>query len=295
MSFRKLKAQIYWPTTDQKVRGSNPFGRTIQATLADLTGVLRGNPLISPNTNLGLRGEIMITRQLFRVKKVVTIIFVLLFSAVGIQSSYADYYPTGIQQNVSEQTLIDNGWTKFYEQTYGTPIGQSTTAIRPSGQYVILSAKVADSTTILLAAAAPTASVFTETVINTPQLLNGAYWYLTLATTVPTEGSIGFAPTAVINQDSADFGTLGEQRLSWHLISDVGGYRIGNITDLNYSTAYLKQVWTWTPAPAPVYVRQTSNLTFTQSLYASDTLSDPDGELRKTVDQIMAKHGSLIK
>jgi hypothetical protein len=49
------------------------------------------------------------------------------------------------------------------------------------------------------------------------------------------------------------------------------------------------------PAPAPVYVRQTSNLTFAQSLYASDTLSDPDGELRKTVDQIMAKYGSLIK
>jgi hypothetical protein len=243
----------------------------------------------------------MITRQLFRVKKVVTIIFVLLFSAVGIQSSYADYYPTGIQQNVSEQTLIDNGWTKFYEQTYGTPIGQSTTAIRPSGQYVILSAKVADSTTILLAAAAPTASVFTETVINTPQLLNGAYWYLTLATPVPNEGSIGFAPTAVINQNSADFGTLGEQRLSWHLISNLGGYRIGNITGLNDSTAYLKQVWTWNgpaapaPAPAPVYVRQSTNLYFSQSLYASDTLSDPDGELRKTVDQIMSKYGSLIK
>jgi len=28
VSFRKLKAQIYWPTTDQKVRGSNPCGRT---------------------------------------------------------------------------------------------------------------------------------------------------------------------------------------------------------------------------------------------------------------------------
>ena len=29
MSFRKLKAQIYWPSTDQKVRGSSPCGRTI--------------------------------------------------------------------------------------------------------------------------------------------------------------------------------------------------------------------------------------------------------------------------
>jgi hypothetical protein len=49
------------------------------------------------------------------------------------------------------------------------------------------------------------------------------------------------------------------------------------------------------PAPAPVYVRQTINLTFAQSLYASDTLSDPDGQLRKTIDLINAKYGSLIE
>jgi len=30
VSFRELKAQIYWPATDQKVWGSNPYGRTIQ-------------------------------------------------------------------------------------------------------------------------------------------------------------------------------------------------------------------------------------------------------------------------
>jgi hypothetical protein len=64
-----------------------------------------------------------------------------------------------------------------------------------------------------------------------------------------------------------------------------------NRTDIfNYAT--------WSPAPAPApaaSIRRSTNLTFTQSLYASDTLSDPDGELRKTVDQIMAKYGSLIK
>jgi hypothetical protein len=49
------------------------------------------------------------------------------------------------------------------------------------------------------------------------------------------------------------------------------------------------------PAPAPVFVRQSSNLSFAQSLHASDTLSDEDGQLRTTVDQIMNKYGSLIK
>jgi len=227
-----------------------------------------------------------------KLNKVAIAIFVFLFSIFGIQSSYADYYPSGIQQNVSEQTLRNNGWTLFYEQTYGTPIGQSTTAIRPSGQYVILSAKAVGSTTILLAAAAPTAQVFTETVINTPQLLNGAYWYYTLVTTVPNEGSIGFAPTNSVNQNSADNATTGEQRLSWHLIADLGGFRIGDDTNLNDSSAYLKQVWTWNGGSTD---RQTYNLSFGQSLHGSDTLSDSDGELRKTVDSINAKYGNLIK
>ena len=232
-------------------------------------------------------------------KKLITAVLVFLFTVFGIQSSYADYYPSGIQQNVSEQTLIDNGWTKFYEQTYGTVLGSTASQLRPGEQYVILSGKAVDSTTILLAAAAPTDQVFTETVINTPQLINGTYWYYTQS------NSIGFSPTNIINQSQADTtDTSSPLRLSWHLLTNQGGWRLGATTYLNFSTAYLQQVWSWdgtragpapAPAPAPVFVRQSSNLTFAQSLYASDTLSDPDGELRKTVDQIMLKHGSLIK
>ena len=231
-------------------------------------------------------------------KKILIVVFVFFVSIFSIQSSHADYYPSGIQQNVSEQTLIDNGWTKFYEQTYGT-ITVTTAPLRPSEQYVILAGKAVGSSTIILAAAAPTSAVFTETVLNTPQLLNGTYWYNT-----PSK-SIGFAPTATISQNTADVTDRfsgGDLRLSWHLNNIQGGWRLGSLTELNSSTAYLKQVWTWNgvsttpaPAPAPVYVRQTSNLTFAQSLYASDTLSDPDGELRKTVDQIMEKYGSHIK
>jgi len=47
------------------------------------------------------------------------------------------------------------------------------------------------------------------------------------------------------------------------------------------------------PAVA-VALRQTSNLSFDQSQYGSDTLSDPDGQLRKTIDSINAKYGNLI-
>jgi hypothetical protein len=238
----------------------------------------------------------MIVGNLNKSKKAITVVFVVFFSLFGIQSSYADYYPSGPQQNVSEQTLTDNGWTKFYEQTYAT-VTSTAAPLRPSEQYVILSGKAVGSSTITLAAAAPTSAVFTETVINTPQLINGTYWYNT-----PNK-SIGFAPTGTISQTSADTtGTSSSLRLSWHLHPTVGGYRLGDILGLNSSTAYLKQIWSWdgpvpapAPAPAPVSVRQTSNLSFAQSLHASDTLSDEDGELRTTVDQIMNKYGSLIK
>ncbi len=75
----------------------------------------------------------MIFNNLNKSKKAIKVVFVFFFSIFGIQLSYADYYPTGIQQNVSEQTLRNNGWTLFYEQTYGTVIGNSTTLIRSSG------------------------------------------------------------------------------------------------------------------------------------------------------------------
>jgi hypothetical protein len=254
----------------------------------------------------------MNTKHLFVGKKSITAIFVFFFSIFGIQSSYADYYPSGIQQNVSEQTLRNNGWTLFYEQTYGTVIGNTTTPIRPSGQYVILTGKAVGSSTLPILAAAPTAQVFTETVANTPQLLNGTYWYYSLSTLEPGGGvgmgSIGFAPTSVINQRPADRqDPTDELRLSWHLLASQGGWRLGSINNWNPSegagpqlnegeggAAYLKQVWTWNGV-STANVRRSSNLTFAQSLYASDTLSDEDGELRKTVDQIMNKYGSLIK
>jgi hypothetical protein len=241
------------------------------------------------------------TKHLFVGRKILTAVFVFLFIVFGIQSSHAGYYyPSGIQQNVSEQTLRNNGWALFYEQTYGTPIGSNATSLIPSGQYVILTGKAVGSSTLPVLAAAPTSQVFTNTVLNTPQLLNGAYWYNT-----PSR-SIGFSPTNIISQQSADAQNNSDPlRLSWHLLDQGGGWRLGEINafnpnsgvDLNFSSDYLKQVWTWNgrPTAAPIDVRQTSNLTFAQSLYDSDKLSDPDGQLRKTVDQIMNNYGSLIK
>jgi hypothetical protein len=40
-------------------------------------------------------------------------------------------------------------------------------------------------------------------------------------------------------------------------------------------------------------LRMNSNLTFTESQYGSDMLSDPDGELRKLINSIALKYGNL--
>jgi hypothetical protein len=216
---------------------------------------------------------------------------------VGANYSFAQYYPSGVVQNISEQSLINNGWVKTYEQTYATLIPNPQTNLRPSGQYTILAGKSVGSNTITLAAAAPTASVFTYTTANTPSFVNGAYWYYTpdINIAAPNTGSMGFSGGATINQGTADtINTEAETRLSWNIGSgfNIGGYRLGSELGLNNSVAFLKQVWTWTPSLA-----KTSGFYFSDSYSANQShfLSDPDGQLRATVDYIKQKFGSLIK
>jgi|LauGreSBDMM110SN_4_FD.fasta_scaffold86949_1 hypothetical protein len=276
----------------------------------------------------------MISKNLHKDKKAVTFVFVLLLSVFGIQSSYADYYPTGIQENVSEQILIDNGWTLFYQETYAVPISALASEIKPSGQYVIITGKAVDTSTLLVLAAAPTSDVFTETEIDTPQLINGTYWYYT------PNWSIGFAPTDEIFQIQADIVDLESPlRLSWHLYGD-GGWRLGTVQFLNLSDEYLKQVWTWngsgpteeeiaaeaarvaaeaarvaseaarvaseaarvasvraaqSAADAAYALKMAPKTDFGQCYLGSDKVADPTGEIRGMLDEINRKYGNLIK
>ena len=65
------------------------------------------------------------------------------------------------------------------------------------------------------------------TVLNTPHLSNGAYWYFT-----PGK-SFGFLKDTDLHQEPAgDTGTTNiEARLSWNLENGYGGYRAGDYTE----------------------------------------------------------------
>jgi hypothetical protein len=100
--------------------------------------------------------------------------------------------------------------------------------------------------------------------------------------------------------DSYLSGTVGAGNYVIRVISEIVWYYPGEgsydeVYTFSFTGFFSGTTPAPAPAPAPVYVRQTNNLSFAQSLHASDTLSDPDGQLRKTVDQIMDKYGSLIK
>lgn len=240
----------------------------------------------------------MTSRKLSKGKKALTSAFVILLSVIGTQTSYADYYPSGIQQNVPEQTLIDNRWTLFKSQTFKTSISADVSELIPSGKYVIFAGKERESSIITLAAAALTSAVFTQTERNSPQLLNGTYWYYTQDILFGI-GSIGFAPNENIDQFQGDLFDFSDPlRMSCYTGFIGGGCaRLG--TFFGYSEEHLVQIWTRDadPVQAPVatLARQTTNLSLSQSLYGSDRLSDPDGQLRKTIDSINTKYGSLIK
>jgi len=97
--------------------------------------------------------------------------------------------------------------------------------------------------------------VFAATVLDTPTLENGSYFYFT------ANKSIGFAPNATIEQNNADiensidvYGACdagnGDLRLSWHL--GGGGWRAGCSDSLNFS-----------PEPRAVYQSSSSSSLFT--------------------------------
>ena len=69
----------------------------------------------------------------------------------------------------------------------------------------------------------------------------------------------------------------------------------GNYTTATPTESYTLSYTGFSSGTIKTTTRQTHNLSFSKSLFGSDNLSDPTGELRNVVDSINAKWGSLIK
>jgi hypothetical protein len=99
------------------------------------------------------------------------------------------------------------------------------------------------SSTFLLGAYAASASICLDTVTNSPNGINGVFWYLT------SSKSFGFADSATIVQSTADT-QAGTMRLSWHLDQMDGGYRVGSTVGLNSNTVYYKAIYGYDSKPS---------------------------------------------
>ena len=80
-------------------------------------------------------------------------------------------------------------------------------------------------------------SITTQTTLNQPVYSGSAYWYFT------QDYSFGFSPDSRIIQLRADIHDQNSnQRLSWHLDTN-GGWRLGNLVNLDNNAAYSKKVF----------------------------------------------------
>ena len=81
-------------------------------------------------------------------------------------------------------------------------------------------------------------SILTPTVQNSPVFVGSAYWYMT------SGYSFGFSPIYLVSQHTADTYNLSDPlRLSWHLNTNSGGWRLGTINSLDASTNYKKYLF----------------------------------------------------
>ena len=168
--------------------------------------------------------------------------FALIASLTSVMPAHAtlgpSYYPSGPQQNVYKQTLIDGGWELCWSGLYDDSDSMQNIFDSCTGTYIIYAAGETDADTYLLAAAGERSSVFTETARNETVENNGSFWYLNFGSN-GGGSSMGFAPSSTITQSSADTYDLSDPlRLSWHTeegdrscgaLTVCGGWRIGTI------------------------------------------------------------------
>ena len=148
----------------------------------------------------------------------------------------------GLVNDLSVSELTSLGYQEFYSQPYShATLLSEIMAIRAQCNSATLmcvgGGKPADGT-LKVVACTNCFVITTQTAVNRPNFAGGAFWYLTPSM------SFGFAPNNIITQGQADSATTEpNSRLSWHMDTALGGWRLGSLTGLNDNTVYYKKVY----------------------------------------------------
>ncbi len=173
----------------------------------------------------------------------------LVFAAFSAQA--ASYTPTGVQNDVDYNSVLNGGWKIVYQGAYGatTSISDLFGSIA-AGSKVMLAAKNVASSVFDVLAWAGLEEVTQYTGLNQTHQANGVEWYY-------NGYSMGFAGAGdTIQQNSADIngstwaGTPERDRLSWHTSGGYnvlptavdGGWRAGSNIELNESQDWQRYV-----------------------------------------------------
>jgi hypothetical protein len=146
------------------------------------------------------------------------------------------FYTAGVLESLPIKLL--RGWTCIYHKPYADKTTEQVfrTALNGSATRILVAARHKNSNTLALAAMGRINVVLKETSDSSPcNLENGVYWYHW------KNHSFGFSDTRNINLGTADL-LDGKQKLSWHL-TGRGGYRVGDIKNLNESKEWEKLVF----------------------------------------------------
>lgn len=174
----------------------------------------------------------------------------LVFAAFSAQA--ASYTPTGVQNDVDYNSVLNGGWKIVYQGAYGatTSISDLFGSIA-AGSKVMLAAKNIASSVFDVLAWAGLEEVTQYTGLNQTHQANGVEWYY-------NGYSMGFAGagdtiqqnTADINGSAYAYQTPERDRLSWHTGGGYkvaptavnGGWRSGNNIELNSSQDWQRYV-----------------------------------------------------
>jgi len=157
-----------------------------------------------------------------------------------------------IKSNISLDYILNLGFQTYYNFSYShvTTFKELSNIYSACKSETILcaSGSLALSRYLSLISCGRCFDVLTPSPFNQPKLINFAYWYFT------DTYSFGFSPSSKIKQNWADqsdcelnapnlFSCTDKYKLSWHLHSNLGGFRLGSIANLNNSTEFRKLIF----------------------------------------------------